>query len=174
MFFILRVAFWLTVVLLLLPSTPDSQAPQAGTAAAPRVNAIEALSAAKSAVSDAGDFCSRQPQACAIGREVIGILGERAEAGARLLLTYIGDQISEEKRKVAARAAANPADDTLTAHDLSPDWQAPDPSVVRRGLDAMNSAIIFGQQVLPPAAPPATPAAVPANSAIPTPPKRPS
>lgn len=172
MFFLLRVAFWLTLVLVLLPSIPGLQPSPTHEPAAPpaansaQVDPLKALSAAGSAMSDAQGFCDRQPQACAIGSEIAATLGTRAEAGARLLLGYIGDQIAEQKRKVTERANANAPGDTLTAHDLSPAWQAPLPGG-RDAREAENAAI-FG----PPAA---TPAAAPANAApgVPTPPRKP-
>ncbi|GLK84946.1 hypothetical protein GCM10017653_30160 [Ancylobacter defluvii] len=171
MFFLLRIGFWLTIVLLLLPSLPGTQ--QSGTDApgGAQVDPLRALSAATSAVSDAGGFCERQPQACAIGSEIITQLGTRAEAGAQLLLGYIGDQISEQKRKAAERAAANPAGDTLTAHDLSPAWQAPIGGEAGARADASSSAI-FGPPVATPASADATPAA--AAPSVPKPPRRPS
>lgn len=142
MMFLLRMAFWLTIVFMLLPGHPksagDAAATQATTAhvavASPasvpgtEVNPIEALGAASAAVSDATGFCGRQPQACAIGAQLIQAMGERAEAGARMLLSYVGTQIAEEKRKVAVRAQGRPATDTLTTDDLAPAWQG-QPSV---------------------------------------------
>ncbi|MCB4768952.1 DUF5330 domain-containing protein [Ancylobacter sp. Lp-2] len=174
MFFLLRVAFWLTLVLILLPSIPGLQSSQphapapASTAGSAPVDPLQALSAAGSAMSDARGFCDRQPQACAIGSEIATTLGTRAEAGARLLLSYIGEQIAEQKRKVAERANANAPGDTLTAHDLSPAWQAPGSGDGGTRAEADNSTI-FGPPVGAPAAAPAT-----ATPAVPTPPRRPS
>ena len=63
MFFLLRMAFWLGLVLLLLPiSTSEDGSRQIG--------AWQALSAAQSALSDLSGFCDRQPQACAVGGAV--------------------------------------------------------------------------------------------------------
>ncbi|MDR6952740.1 hypothetical protein J2X65_002099 [Ancylobacter sp. 3268] len=169
MFFLLRIGFWLTIVLLLLPSLPGTQPSGTDAPGTAQVDPLKALSAASSAVSDAGGFCEREPQACAIGSEIITQLGSRAEAGAQLLLGYIGDQISEQKRKAAERAAANPAGDTLTAHDLSPAWQAPVADEAGARADASSSAI-FGPPVATPASVNAAPAAAPS---IPTPPRRP-
>src|ERR1700682_4527436 len=56
MFFLLRMAFWLGLVLVLLPreKTPESEK-------LPQVGASEAVSAATAAVSDMTQFCKRQP-----------------------------------------------------------------------------------------------------------------
>ena len=53
--FLLRVAFWLGVVLILLPSGGSQPLPKA------QVSAGDAFSAAKAAVSDMQHFCDRQP-----------------------------------------------------------------------------------------------------------------
>ena len=168
MFFLLRVAFWLTLVLILLPVIPGLQQapapaspPQASSA---QVDPLRALEAAGSAMSDARGFCERQPQACAIGSEIAATLGTRAEAGARLLLGYISEQIADQKKKVAERANASAAGDTLTAHDLSPAWQAPVPGEAGPRADASSSTTIFG----PPAVAPAG-----ASPNIPMPPRKP-
>lgn len=162
MFFLLRIGFWLTIVFLLLPAVTGGPSTHGVSGSGePQVSAVEALSAASSAVADAGSFCTRQPQACTIGAGLIAMISERAEAGARFALSYISEQILEEKRKAASRAAGAPAGDTLTTHDLSPGWQGP----------KLPAALMA------PAAPAATPVearpAAPAN-AVPLPPKRPA
>jgi hypothetical protein len=140
MMFLLRMAFWLTIVFALLPGHPKSASDTVATHAAGATNAvatmaaetkvdpIQALGAASAAMSDASGFCGRQPQACAIGAQVLEVVGERAEAGARLVLSYVGAQIAEEKRKVAERAIGRPATDTLTTDDLGPAWQGQAPA----------------------------------------------
>ena len=78
MFFVLRLAFWLTIVLALLPSgskQPIANGPEIGAA----------FSAAGAAVSDARHFCDRQPGACEIGSQLAVTIGQRAQAGARML-----------------------------------------------------------------------------------------
>lgn len=162
MFFLLRMGFWLTLVFLLLPAVVGGPATQGGgDGAEPKVSAVEALSAASSAVADAGGFCERQPQACVIGAGLIAMISERAEAGARFALDYLSEQIVEEKRKAAARALGAPAGDTLTTHDLSPAWQGGKPPA---------PPAFTGSTVTAPApgAGPSTPA-----EAVPLPPRRP-
>src|SRR5258708_18485727 len=87
MFFLLRMAFWLGLVLVLLPrdKTPESEK-------LPQVNASEAVSAATAAVSDMGQFCRRQPQACEVGGQAATVIGHRAQAGARKLYQIITDK----------------------------------------------------------------------------------
>ncbi len=78
MFFLLRAAFWLTIVLALLPtgsSNTSARGPQVG----------EAISAAGATVSDLRHFCLRQPEACEVGSQMAAMVGQRAQAGAKLV-----------------------------------------------------------------------------------------
>src|SRR4051812_7676278 len=91
MFFLLRMAFWLGLVLVLLPreKTPESEK-------LPQVGASEAVSAASAAVSDMGQFCKRQPAACEVGGQAATVLGQRAQDGARKLYQIITDKKTSE------------------------------------------------------------------------------
>jgi hypothetical protein len=91
MFFLLRMAFWLGLVLVLLPreKTPDAEK-------LPQLGASEAVSAATAAVSDMSQFCKRQPAACEVGGQAATVLGQRAQAGARKLYQIITDKRSPE------------------------------------------------------------------------------
>ena len=92
MFFLLRMAFWLGLVLVLLPrdQTPKS-------AKLPQVGATDALSAAGAAVSDMSQFCSRQPAACEVGGHAATVIGHRAQDGARKLYRIITDKKSSDE-----------------------------------------------------------------------------
>jgi hypothetical protein len=126
MFFLLRMAFWLGLVLVLLPreKTPESEKlPQIGTS--------EAVSAATAAVSDMGQFCKRQPAACEVGGQAATVIGQRAQDGARKLYQIITDKKSPDHTgsiggiddaDIAAIAVPR---DTLTQDDLQVEWQIP-------------------------------------------------
>jgi hypothetical protein len=125
MFFLLRMAFWLTIVLALLPS--GSSKPVGGG-----VGATEAVVAAGAAVSDVTSFCNRQPDACAVGAQAAVAIGQRAQAGAKMVYEFISDQMARSEtgsvpEKTAARAAAGLPDSqsTLRPSDLEPVWQGP-------------------------------------------------
>ena len=79
MFFLLRMAFWLGVVLILLPSGTSQRAQTSD------VNTSEAISAASATVQDLRGFCARQPDACTVGSQVAVAIGYRAQAGAKVL-----------------------------------------------------------------------------------------
>jgi hypothetical protein len=127
MFFLLRMAFWLGLVLVLLPreKTPDSDK-------LPQLGASEAVSAATAAVSDMSQFCKRQPAACEVGGQAATVIGHRAQEGARKLYQIITDKRTSDRtgsiggvdNAAAARADAAPRD-TLMPDDLVAEWQAP-------------------------------------------------
>jgi hypothetical protein len=130
MFFLLRVAFWLTVVLALLPSGGAQQSAQAS--AQTKVGPTEAVVAAGAAVSDMGSFCERQPDACVVGAQAAVAIGQRAQAGAKMVYDFINERaaphetgsITTKATKTAA-PVAKASQDTLTAADLAPAWRGP-------------------------------------------------
>lgn len=128
MFFLLRMAFWLTVVCVLLPSGGSN------TPADAQIDATQAASLAAAAVSDARGFCGRQPDACEVGGKVAIAIGHKAEAGARTLFDFISAQMSDKAAPAdkAARPVAAHGAGTLTASDMAPAWQGPVPLPPRR------------------------------------------
>jgi Family of unknown function (DUF5330) len=124
MFFLLRIAFWLAVVCILLPSGTKSTSPEA------RIDASEAVTLAGAAVSDVRGFCERQPDACVTGGKVMVALGQKAEAGARTIYEFI----TKLREKAASGEKAGPVQGTLTPADLAPAWHAPVPLPPRREI----------------------------------------
>jgi hypothetical protein len=124
MFFLLRMAFWLGLVLVLLPrnTTPESEK-------LPQIGASEAVSAATAAVSDMGQFCKRQPAACEVGGQAATVIGQRAQDGARQLYKIIADKKSPDHTNsigsVDAEAAATDASprETLTDDDMAVEYR---------------------------------------------------
>lgn len=123
MFFLLRMAFWLGLVLVLLPreKTPESEK-------LPQIGASEAVSAATAAVSDMGQFCKRQPAACEVGGQAATAIGQRAQDGARKLYQIITDKKSDHTSSIGgtgdAEAVASTGD-ALTAEDMAVEWRLP-------------------------------------------------
>ena len=125
--FLLRMMFWLGVVLILLPSGGSQ------TKSNTLVSASDALSAAKATVSDARSFCGRQPEACTIGSQAAVVLGHRAQAGAKMLYDYLsehfgaddgGDANGAGKGK-SMQVSAGASRDTLAPADLVAAWRGP-------------------------------------------------
>ena len=125
MFFLLRMAFWLGLVLVLLPreKTPESDK-------LPQVGASEAVSAATAAVSDMSQFCKRQPAACEVGGQAATVIGHRAQDGARKLYQIITDKRAPDRTgsigsvdNADAQSATAAPRDTLTPDDLQVAWR---------------------------------------------------
>jgi len=128
MWFLLRVAFWLGVVLVLLPTGGSQPLPKS------QVSAGEALSAAKAAVSDMQQFCERQPNVCEVGSHTATTLGQRAQVGAKMLYEFLQERFGSDESSTAhstgsvpAPAPAKPSQQTLRPADLSPAWRGPQP-----------------------------------------------
>lgn len=137
MFFLLRMAFWLSVVLILLPT--GSSQPQPADAVA----ATDAISAASATVGDLRQFCTRQPEACTVGSHVATELGYKAQAGAKMLYEFltssmaskdtgakstgsIGPHFGKADKPTMDQAAFNRASqNTLNASDMAPAWRGP-------------------------------------------------
>lgn len=136
MFFLLRMAFWLTIVLALLPT--GSSQPQAS---APQIDAADAVVAAGAAVSDVSGFCDRQPEACKVGAQAAVAIGQRAQAGASMVYDFIHERMARNETGSVSEAKAVPASmsrpeparrvappfpgsqTTLKPADLEPAWQ---------------------------------------------------
>jgi hypothetical protein len=118
MFFLLRLAFWLGLVLVLLPreKTPESDK-------LPQLGASEAVSAATAAVSDMSQFCKRQPAACEVGGQAATVIGHRAQEGARKLYQIITDKRSDHTGSIGGADGMAASGDTLTLDDVQADWR---------------------------------------------------
>jgi hypothetical protein len=122
MFFLLRMAFWLGLVLVLLPREKTPEADKL-----PQVGASKAVSAATAAVSDMSQFCKRQPAACEVGGQAATVIGHRAQEGARKLYQIIIDKKAPDHTGSIGDNADAPAmgaatGDTLTPDDLLVEW----------------------------------------------------
>jgi hypothetical protein len=95
-----KAVFWLTIVLLVLPSDPDGTSPS--------VTVMEILGAVRSAIADLSEFCVRNPGLCETGEAVAQALADKAAYGIEQIQEYL----------------AQGADGTLTTADLADPWQA--------------------------------------------------
>lgn len=141
--FLLRITFWLGLVLVLLPrdKTPESDK-------LPQIGAADAVQAATAAVSDVSQFCKRQPAACEVGGQAATIIGQRAQDGARKIYQIINDKkehITNDKNDKTDKndkkapdhtssialagggdtASSETPRDTLTQDDLALEWRGP-------------------------------------------------
>jgi hypothetical protein len=103
--FLIRAAFWLSLVVLLLPADPQSGDQ------APRVSAVEALVAARTAVADLATFCDRNGDVCATGSSAFQLFAVKVRYGVHLLQDYFD------------RAPTRENSDTLKQEDIEPAWR---------------------------------------------------
>jgi hypothetical protein len=130
MMFLIRTAFWISVILLVLPlgGSLTSDGPSAQDRAS--IDAMSALAAAGATVSDMRGFCERQPGACDVGSQALKVISERAVNGAAMLHDYLGGAAPAPSGAPAAAvvtpaAASSVSRDTLTPADRKPAWRAP-------------------------------------------------
>jgi hypothetical protein len=111
MFFLLRAAFWLSLVIIFLPADkPDGSD-------APSVSAFQAISAAHDAFSDVSQFCQRNPDTCVTGSAALQVFGDKLRTGVKL----ISSAFANHKTDGAQTAGTG----TLTPDDLKPAWHDP-------------------------------------------------
>jgi hypothetical protein len=101
--FLLRMTFWLGVIVVLLPrgeSQPASNVP---------LSAIDTMAAATATVGDMRQFCERQPEACVVGSQAAVALEDRAKAGAKRLYEMLNERLAgnETEKVVSATASKN-------------------------------------------------------------------
>jgi Family of unknown function (DUF5330) len=105
---IIRAAFWLSVVVLLIPGSPqtDDQAP--------RVTVFEAVTAASAAVTDMTGFCGRNPDVCTTGGAAFRVFADKVRNGTHMLYDFFGKHDT-----------ADVDNGTLKQEDIDPPWRGP-------------------------------------------------
>jgi len=124
MLFLIRTAFWLMIIVLLLPTDEQQRSEVYGTAQA--------------AVNDVATFCDRNPETCARGKDAFGVFVQKAEFGARMLMDLINGRPEtgeQEGQSSEVRPLFEPASfdmsasqDTLNPEDREEAWSGPDPA----------------------------------------------
>jgi hypothetical protein len=122
MLFLIRTAFWLMTIVLLLPTDEQQRSEVFGTAQA--------------AVHDVATFCDRNPETCARGKDAFGVLVQKAQFGARMLMGLINgeddaggfEQPASEMPSLfaPARFDTGASQDTLNPEDREEAWSGPD------------------------------------------------
>lgn len=101
--FLVRMAFWFSLVLLVLPlDTGDS------STGAPSVGAIQAFLAAREAVGDVTGICERKPEICETGKSALQTVGVRAREAARIAFEMLDDNFGEPDTDTMTGAIPTP------------------------------------------------------------------
>ena len=89
--FLIRMAFWFSLVLLALPLTvgPD----EAGRES---VGPLQALFAAREAVGDIAGICERKPDVCETGKSAMHTITARAKETAKIAAAMLDDKTATE------------------------------------------------------------------------------
>jgi len=105
--FLIKSAFWLSLVLLLIPFDAVGGGQKADT-----VSPVTALLAAREAASDIGGICARKPEVCTVGQEALHTIGVRARAGAKLAYDMFDKHLDNDDASLttgSVASAGNPA-----------------------------------------------------------------
>ena len=119
--FLLRMAFWLGLVLVLLPSAGTEPTPKT------QVGTVEAVSAARAAIGDLRNFCERQPDACSVGSHAAIVIGHRAQAGAKMLYEFLNEQLGPQPTETVGSTGKPTPAGMLTSDDRAPTWRGQQP-----------------------------------------------
>ena len=98
--FLIRAAFWFSLVLLALPLNVGSD--EAGRQ---RVGPVQALFAAREAVGDIAGICERKPDVCETGKSAMHTITARARETAKIAAAMLDDQPTSDKQTGGKQAA---------------------------------------------------------------------
>ena len=128
MFFV-KTAFWIVLIILLLPSNGQDK--------------LELYVAAERTISDIGGFCKRNPDVCEKTSSMVDGVVQKLRTTAEMIEDALRDAgIGARREQTGARpvsrerhgrldgdpnmtAASSMAGDTLTSEDLRPSWHGP-------------------------------------------------
>lgn len=94
MWFLMKSAFWLSVVLMLIPFSGGN-----GEQSDAAVGPVETIWAAKAMVSDVANICERRPDACEVGKSALHTIGVRAKEGVRIAYSFLDEHFADEPRE---------------------------------------------------------------------------
>ena len=131
--FLVRTAFWLIIIILLLPTDGKQQSEVYGTAQA--------------AVKDVSGFCDRNPDACVKGMNIFNMLVQKAQFGATMLVGFVQDQSAVSETEQTETLAPEPRPQSAPETGLDPiSW---DPAEGGRSQDTLRSQDLEAQWAAP-------------------------
>lgn len=101
--FLIRSAFWLSLVLLIIPFDGGSAAPEAES-----VGAFEAMNAAREAIGDVSGICERKPEVCETAGAALHTIGVRAREGARIAYEALDERFGEADQMIQTGSVVLP------------------------------------------------------------------
>ena len=149
---ILRTAFWVSAVIILLPAGNDNTPGGGKPGETAHVTAQNMVVAASSTAGDVSEFCTRQPDVCATGSAMYHLFEAKAKNGVKLIYNWASDAnlvapataggsqkpgelmahndldhlIDEVSIKTSAQKPPRSAGNTLRLEDVLPAWSGPD------------------------------------------------
>ena len=111
--FLIRMAFWFSLVLLALPLGVGT-----GEDGKQSVGPIQALFAAREAVGDIAGLCERKPDVCETGKSAMYTITVRAKETAKMAAAMIDDQQPGQAGAPATKAADAPATTASVTEDV--------------------------------------------------------
>lgn len=116
--FLIRTAFWLSLLILLLPTDEQDQRVVYGNA--------------ESAIKDLRSFCTRNPDVCEASKSAANTFTKKAQFGAKMVADFFQEKTGDSAYIAASdRSSRRPSffrretKSTLTADDMRPSWSVP-------------------------------------------------
>jgi len=116
--FLIRTAFWLSLLILILPTDEQKQQVIYGNTEA--------------AVKDLRNFCTRNPDVCEASKNAAHTFSQKAKFGAKMLMDFVQEKAGDANFQPASQSGnrrpsflRSGPQDTLTADDMQPSWSIP-------------------------------------------------
>jgi hypothetical protein len=100
--FLIRSAFWFSLVLLVIPFGGQDEA---GNSVGP----LQALGAAREAIGDVTGICERKPDVCVTGKAALHTIGVRAREASRIAFEMLDEKLEEPDATTTGTVAADAA-----------------------------------------------------------------
>lgn len=122
MWFMIKGAFWFSLVLMALPFLSQQSENDASETTA-QLDVGDSLSAALTALADIRRICERQPEVCETGGQTFAALGARARDGALIAYEFLDSRFSDTDAPTDTAAGnaevlTGPADPELATGSL--------------------------------------------------------
>lgn len=100
--FLIKVTFWLGLVLVLIPYNDGS--------AGENVGPLQVLHTAGEVARDFSGLCERKPDTCQSGKAILRTIGVRAREGARIAYEALDKNLVEDEAGMTTGSVTQPAE----------------------------------------------------------------